>query len=295
MADSLLARVLLPLDGSERSACIIDQAAALLARAGEVVLVRAADAGLPANIDNPVTGQAVHPDTDALAARLAAELEPLAARIREAHGVTARVRVELSGESVTERICAAARAENATLLALTTHGRTGLSRLVFGSVAESLLRCAPAPLLICPSFVRAEDGTLHPASHQALEIGRILVPVDGSEESLRVAPHALDLAGALDASLTALTVHGGDKAAADGVLSRAADALTAGGHPPMSLAREGEPGEQIVALLDSGQADLVAMASHARSGPALWLHGSVADKVIRSTASPCLVVRMGDA
>ena len=58
--------------------------------------------------------------------------------------VTTRVR---RGPAVDE-ILAAAREESADLIAMTTHGRTGPARLLFGSVAEGVLRHADVPVFI---------------------------------------------------------------------------------------------------------------------------------------------------
>jgi len=51
----------------------------------------------------------------------------------------------LSGEPARE-ICALAESESADLIVMSTHGRTGLSRLLMGSVAESVVRHAPCPV-----------------------------------------------------------------------------------------------------------------------------------------------------
>jgi nucleotide-binding universal stress UspA family protein len=52
-----------------------------------------------------------------------------------------------TGEAPQE-IIAVAQEVRADLIAMTTHGRTGLSRLLFGSVAEAVLRAAPVPVFI---------------------------------------------------------------------------------------------------------------------------------------------------
>jgi len=57
--------------------------------------------------------------------------------------------------SAVESIVEHARAVDADLIAVTTHGRGGLGRLVFGSVAEAVLRSAPCPVLL----VRVQDGS----------------------------------------------------------------------------------------------------------------------------------------
>jgi nucleotide-binding universal stress UspA family protein len=72
-------------------------------------------------------------------------LAPLAARLR-AQGVDATCQVQRGRPA--EQILAAARASHADLIAMATHGRTGLGRLLFGSVAEEVLRHAPVPVFM---------------------------------------------------------------------------------------------------------------------------------------------------
>jgi nucleotide-binding universal stress UspA family protein len=72
-------------------------------------------------------------------------LEPLATEMRAA-GVRAHTRVR-RGEPVAE-ILAAAREEAVDLIAMTTHGRTGPARLLWGSVAEGVLRHASIPVFL---------------------------------------------------------------------------------------------------------------------------------------------------
>ena len=137
-------RILIPLDGSRVAEGILPF---ILQIAGpldlEVVLVR---------VMEPLPPQAIEGTTvftvDDLAARLnrAREyLAPVAANLRR-RGV--RVTTDARhGQPVTE-IVAAARETGAGLIAMTTHGRTGFSRLMFGSVAEAVLRQAKIPVLM---------------------------------------------------------------------------------------------------------------------------------------------------
>lgn len=53
----------------------------------------------------------------------------------------------------------------------------------------------------------------------------------------------------------------------------------------------GSPAEEIVSIIDEVEADLVLMATHGRSGVGRWAYGSVADKVLRASSVPVLVVR----
>lgn len=72
-------------------------------------------------------------------------LEELVRRLT-AKGIRAQTRVR-TGDP-TREILAAVGEEQADLIAMTTHGRSGLGRLLFGSVAEALLRSAPVPIFL---------------------------------------------------------------------------------------------------------------------------------------------------
>jgi nucleotide-binding universal stress UspA family protein len=56
----------------------------------------------------------------------------------------------------------------------------------------------------------------------------------------------------------------------------------------------GVPAREIVRYADRGGFDLVALATHGRSGLQQWIHGSVADQVLHTTSIPLLLVRPGD-
>jgi nucleotide-binding universal stress UspA family protein len=72
-------------------------------------------------------------------------LEYLAGRLT-AKGIRAVAKVRIGDPS--REILAAVAEEKVDLIAMTTHGRSGLGRLLFGSVAENLLRSAPVPVLL---------------------------------------------------------------------------------------------------------------------------------------------------
>jgi nucleotide-binding universal stress UspA family protein len=56
--------------------------------------------------------------------------------------------------------------------------------------------------------------------------------------------------------------------------------------------RLGKPAEEIVDYANKNEVDLIIMASHGRSGVSRWAYGSVADKVLRSTCVPVLLVKV---
>jgi nucleotide-binding universal stress UspA family protein len=137
-------RVLVPLDGSRLAEGILPfilQTASPLDL--EVVLVYVVRPLAP----QPIEGTR-HFTVDDVAARLKEareSLAPVAAKLREG-GVRITTDVR-HGEPVAE-IVAAARETGADLIAMTTHGRSGLGRLLFGSVAEAVLRQAEIPVLM---------------------------------------------------------------------------------------------------------------------------------------------------
>src|SRR6185369_11448258 len=78
--------------------------------------------------------------------------------------------------SAAEAILKVAAEERATLIALATHGRTGVGRLVLGSVAEKVLQSSPLPVLLA----RTLPSELPQGRLEALPLRNLLVPLDGT-------------------------------------------------------------------------------------------------------------------
>ncbi len=137
-------RVVVPLDGSRLAEGIVPF---LLGIAGpldlEVVLLRVVTPIPPTVIE-----ASRHVEVEDVEGRLAEARRYLAPIAESLASRGIRVRTEARhGEPVTE-ILACAREVGADLIAMTTHGRTGLGRLLFGSVAEAVLRQAEIPVLL---------------------------------------------------------------------------------------------------------------------------------------------------
>ncbi|MEF8901424.1 MAG: universal stress protein, partial [Halovenus sp.] len=168
-----------------------------------------------------------------------------------------------------------------------SHGRDGASRLLLGSVAETVVRRAPVPVTVVRD---GEDGTTNPE--------RILVPFDGSELSEAALEHTLERYP--EADVTALYVVypprdvmntqvdiGGSLEAGDGE-DRVSETLAAATEVGESVGREvstasveGLPEEQIVAVVEDEEFDHVVMGSTGREGFERLLLGSVAETVVR--------------
>ncbi|MEX3846368.1 universal stress protein [Paraburkholderia sp. BR10882] len=72
-------------------------------------------------------------------------------------GLSRSVEVELPAEDVAQCIQQAAADWHADLIVMGTHGRRGVRRLMLGSVAERVLRCACCPVLLVPARTAASD------------------------------------------------------------------------------------------------------------------------------------------
>jgi nucleotide-binding universal stress UspA family protein len=145
---ALFRRVLVPLDGSRDAEAILEHAVAIghLAPA-EYVLLRvlqpASSFGItrfsqPADLDSERTRR--------LQADVQRYLEELARLLRQG-GCAVRTRVYIADQPAMA-ILDAARGEGADLIALTTHGRGGMARVLLGSVADKVVRGAETPVLI---------------------------------------------------------------------------------------------------------------------------------------------------
>ncbi len=151
--------ILVPLDGSELSEAGIGPAGALASAVGaRLVLLRVEQAPPAGAYGEPAVYPAFDPQADVDAAKqyltgVAARLHP---SVCEAH-----IRVEFGQPAPT--IVRVADEEQADFISMATHGRSGLARLVLGSVAARVLQHASVPLvLIRPSVLKA-----HTVVHEA--------------------------------------------------------------------------------------------------------------------------------
>jgi len=281
-------RLMVPVDGSPLAEEVLAQLDPLLRRDdAELVLLRVVN--VPLSLGRT--------DTTPLLSQARAEadryVETLTRNLRD-RGLRARGKVAEGMPA--ESILAAAAEERADLVAMTTHGRSGISRWVFGSVAEKVIRAADRPLLIHRSF-----GLARPAG----PIRRILVPTDGSAASEAVLPAVVRLARTLEAHVVVLHAPVGAEVAvgaysgtlgaapapSEDVTHHMSAVLETQGLPVTTLTLAGDAASQIVNACKPWNIDLIAMATHGRSGLGRWVLGSVTEKVLRTAPVPTLIVR----
>ncbi|NUN48135.1 MAG: universal stress protein [Candidatus Brocadiae bacterium] len=280
----MLARILLPLDGSEVAETIMGQLGRLLRiKDAEVILVQAVPVPLHVGLEYaPITAD-LQAESEAYMAALVKNLC--------AEGVKARSIVRVGGEAHT--ILEVARETGATLIAMATHGRTGLSRFVFGSVAEKVIRASEVPVLIMRSFDAAVPGAARTRASE-VPFRRILLPVDGSEAALGAVPQLAAFAKACGAEVRVLGVVpavGSKPGDGEPLVHKATQILATAGVPVDPVVRLGDPASEILDASGRHEVDLIAMSTHGRSGVSRWVLGSVTEKVLRGSTVPMLLFR----
>jgi nucleotide-binding universal stress UspA family protein len=206
-----------------------------------------------------------------------------------------------------EVIIEKAAADKTTLIAMATHGRSGLNRWMLGSVTEKVLRGCENPLLLVRASeeVKAEDK---------VALKSVIVPLDGSELAESVLPSVVALAKAMNLEVIlfrAYNIPYSVYSGTDGYSAINFEELIAGvrdeaveylekkteevkklGIAKVSqVAKEGFSADEIIAFGRATPDNLIAMCSHGRSGVKRWVLGSVTETVVRHSGEPVLVVR----
>jgi nucleotide-binding universal stress UspA family protein len=220
---------------------------------------------------------------------------------------------EVSAKCTVERgkaeqaIIERAATDKGTLVAMATHGRSGMNRWLLGSVAEKVLRGASNPLLL----IRATDEA---KTDGEASVKSVVVPLDGSELAESVLSTVAELAKILNLEVILFRayhipykIYGGaeDYYGANveellaGVRDEACEYLEKkvqelkklGVEKVACVAKEGFSADEIMKTGRGTPDNLIAMCSHGRSGIKRWMLGSVTETVIRHSADPVLVIR----
>jgi nucleotide-binding universal stress UspA family protein len=195
------------------------------------------------------------------------------------------------------------RSARADLVVMATHGRSGLGRWLYGSVADEVLRRASVPIFLVP------PGSDEPWSDDRAP--RILIPLDGSQLGEAALGPARAWATQLGSEIVLVQVipfppyssfgdsSGNvvaldpepDLAAAQRYLSELAERLRSTVKQVRVRAELGEPSVAIARIAADEKAKLIVMATHGRSGLARLVLGSVATGTLRRANVPLLLVR----
>ncbi len=306
----MYSRILVPLDGSKLAEGILPYAALLSRTFGiRIDLLRAV--APPAPISDGSYGELTKlphgPAPDQVkeqASRYIADVE----RNLQSSGLQASSSVQVGAPA--DVIAEQAALEANTLVAMSTHGRTGVARWAMGSITDKVINIADQPMLV----VRPDQSKPLP---EEIRFETLILPLDGSTESEQSMAHALPLAKALNLKVVLVTVNPGpsdyylvadypaggvfydsaedvaraDKDAGSYVEAVAERIRGEGIRAVETRVARGDAGSAIVDLATEIQNSLVSMATHGRSGVGRWVMGSVSSKVIRHSGDPVLLTR----
>jgi nucleotide-binding universal stress UspA family protein len=239
-------------------------------------------------------------------------LEKTASSLKSS-GVT--ISCEAHESNPADQIINQAETDSNTLIAMVTHGRSGLGRWVLGSVTDKVLHGASNPLLITNTQEEGQAPT-----EATLE--NLVVPLDGSALADKVLPHLTALASAMGLNVILVRVTASadeyyfyvDISSAAGIntdrfyayaqeaevpaaryLSQVKENLLKNG--VKSVKERVVSGNSAISILDLVQETpncLVALTTHGRSGVERWILGSVTDRLVRHSGQPVLVIRADD-
>lgn len=228
-------------------------------------------------------------------------LKGVAASLPEPTTVDCSVEIGRPAEVIVDR----AAAHAGTLIAMATHGRSGVERWLLGSVADKVLHAAANHLLL----VRTTEQT---KGSEAALLERVIVPLDGSETAETVIPHAVELATKMNLEIVLLRacalptpVYAAEGYAPDleelweqirkesqEYLDKIGEKLRGQELDRVStVLLEGNAAEKIIDLAHKTPKSLIAMCTHGRTGVGRWVLGSVTDRVVRHSDDPVLVIR----
>ena len=287
-------KILLPLDGSELAETALVPAVALAeAFSAEIVLLRVV---VPLSIKlDPDLYQRIIDGGQREAKRYLSGLQ-----LRSLFST-----VHLKGETVVgkaaDSILDFAHENGIDLIVMSSHGRSGIGRWVYGSVADKVLHKAECSLAIIHPQVETEPFAPK----------RILVPLDGSLQAESALGPALKLAHEVAAELVLLRVAEMPPIPKEPVagwpgvasvmaiaeqeasiyLQRVRKSLKNGRIQITTQVAAGPVAESLIDTADELQADLIVMSSHGRSGVDRWIFGSVTEKTLRGAHCGTLVIR----
>lgn len=303
MSGSMYRSICVPLDGSPFAEQALPLALEIARGSGAILQL--------ALVHHPVPALATTLEVPEIEAQLEQEsrareqvyLSGIVERMRKAANVP--VTATLLEGAVTDALQQHMESSGTDLVVVTTHGRGPMSRFWLGSVADHLMRALhlpvllvrPAPEAAAPSALRrillALDGSTF--SEQAVAATTMLGRPFNAEYALMMVVEPplplVDPSGLMVMPTSAAAVKE-LKSAASGYLEGVAarlrkDGLRVTTHQVDAATAAGA----IIAQADELKVDLIALASHGAGGFERLVVGSVADKVIRGSTHPTLVVR----
>jgi nucleotide-binding universal stress UspA family protein len=295
-------RLLVPLDGSKTAENVLPYARWLAKGLNLPV-------ELLAVIDIVAFGSSLDHERTVHLERILTEQRQAAQRYLETVGRSfepTQVTFSVQSSTAAEMIVEQAAKDRGTLIAMSTHGRSGVRRWLLGSVTEKVFRSTVNPLLVVHAHQDVDinsDATLK----------TVVVPLDGSQVAETALLNVVELAKRWDFQVLlvrAFELPAGAYYGSEGYLPNYSellrnlreearvylvskeDELKAQGVKNVApVLLEGSGEEEIIKFAHKEPASLIVMCTHGRSGVKRWILGSVTEKVVRHSGVPVLIVR----
>jgi nucleotide-binding universal stress UspA family protein len=203
--------------------------------------------------------------------------------------------------NVAEAICDFAKDNGIDLIAMTSHGRGGVRRWALGSVADKVVQSSPVPILL----YRIRGDRIEDCNYK-----KILIPIDGSKFSENIFPQASKFVETFNSKISFLHVMDTrltenfaaakdifiyeEETAKQGIRDYFISLENRAKESKVThelLIEKGDPAEVICDFAEKNEVDLIAMSTHGRSSISRWALGSVADRVLRGSSKPILLIR----
>lgn len=306
----MLRTILVPLDGSRTAEHALPWARSLSRRTGAAVRLARVRSIPPA----PMAGEGMTTyDPDPYTYITKEEDEYMAAAAKswldpESETTLTGVLLE-PNDSIAGTLIKYAETVSTDVTIMTTSGHGVVSRLLFGSVADEYLRRAAGPtLLIRGDVASIPDQSIEP------RVGKVIVPLDGSDLSEQAVTPALKLFNWYGCEITLLLVldavedirqlmervegsmsHRWTAQTAAPIageyLQRVADRLRQETSKVQTKVVEHGSAADVILAEAADPTTAIALATHGRGGVTRMIFGSVADQVVRGAAGPVLIVR----
>jgi len=268
-------KLLVCTDGSENSQAALAEALNLARTCGGQVYLLQVVQIIP-------EFEAAAPD---LMARVGEEVSKALAAVKaEAAQMGVALETRISrGVSVFSTILDEAEEIQPDMIVMGRYGRTGLARLLVGSVTARVIGHSPFNVLVIPKGA-------------TVSFERILIASDGSPYSQAAFAEALALARRQECRLFAVSVatEEGEIPRAKEIVHQMLTAANQAGLPLQGSVPQGQPADNgIIQVAIDNEVDLIVMGSHGRTGLKRLLMGSITEQVIGQAPCPVLVVKKG--
>ena len=287
-------KILVPLDGSDLCELVLPYVEELGERLGsEIILL---------HVCPPKLGPYSH--------KHEVYIEQMAQVVKDQLKGEGRVEAVLLAGEANKEIIDYAKREDIGLIAMMTHGQSGVKRWILGSTADKVARETSKPVLLIRAGVP-------PAMREERKLNKLLIPLDGSKESEVILPYVEELVlevttepkpevillqviasthyVSAEEAVTKVSYSEAEieqlKAEAKAYLEKAGSELKSKGITVKYEEAVGNDAEEIINFADKINADLTAMSTHGYSGFSRLFLGSVADRVLHHGNTPLLLVK----